>query len=106
MLLITALGGTLFYGCRSSQKPAAGPVRLPVAEVAVQDVPVRKSFVGQINGYRDITIQPRADGYLRSIHFREGSFVKKGTLLYTMETSPYTEQPAKTDKSVNIAEAP
>ena len=54
MLLITALGGTLFYGCRSSQKPAAGPVRLPVAEVAVQDVPVRKSFVGQINGYRDV----------------------------------------------------
>ena len=95
MLLITALGGTLFYGCRSSQKPAAGPVRLPVAEVAVQDVPVRKSFVGQINGYRDITIQPRADGYLRSIHFREGSFVKKGTLLYTIETAPYAAQTAQ-----------
>lgn len=105
MLLITALGGTLFYGCRSSQKPAAGPVRLPVAEVAVQDVPVRKSFVGQINGYRDITIQPRADGYLRSIHFREGSFVKKGTLLYTIETAPYAAQTAQSEASVSRAEA-
>lgn len=105
MLLITALGGTLFYGCRSSQKPAAGPVRLPVAEVAVQDVPVRKSFVGQINGYRDITIQPRADGYLRSIHFLEGSFIKKGTLLYTIETAPYAAQTAQSEASVSRAEA-
>ena len=71
----------------------------------MQDVPVRKSFVGQINGYRDITIQPRADGYLRSIHFREGSFVKKGTLLYTIETAPYAAQTAQSEASVSRAEA-
>ena len=37
-------------------------VRLPVAEVAVQDVPVRKSFVGQINGYMTSQSNPARTG--------------------------------------------
>lgn len=66
----------------------------------------RYARVSSVRSTVTVTSQsnPR-DGYLRSIHFREGSFVKKGTLLYTIETAPYAAQTAQSEASVSRAEA-
>ncbi len=47
-----------------------------------------QEFVGQILGMFDIPIRPRVEGFLEGIHFREGSMVQKGQLLYTIDPQP------------------
>jgi len=61
-----------------------------------QEVPIYREFVGQVYGFKDITIRARVEGFLEGIHFEEGSRVEKGALLYTLESQPFeTEVAAK-----------
>ena len=63
------------------------------------------SFVGQTYGKADITIPARVNGFLRGIFFREGSFVRRGDLLYVIEPAPYAAQTAQSEAAVVRAEA-
>jgi membrane fusion protein (multidrug efflux system) len=58
-----------------------------VVTVAQRDVPITREWVGQTLGAVDIEIRARVNGWLQGIHFREGTEVKKGALLYTIDTS-------------------
>lgn len=92
-------------GCKHHKKSAEAPVQLPVAMVEVKDVPVVMEFTGEIDGYVSVAIDARASGYLRQRLFREGSFVKRGELLYIVEPAPYTAQTARSMAAVKSAEA-
>ena len=61
---------------------------LPVMEVSEEDVPLYTTFVGQTFGFKDINIRARVDGVLEGMYFREGTFVEKGKLLYTIDRQP------------------
>jgi len=89
--------------CGQKKQLQAPPPDIPVAEVKQQDVPIIGEFVGQTYGYSDIAIRARVDGFLEGIHFREGSRVKKGQLLYTIDPAP---QMARVNEALsNVAEA-
>jgi membrane fusion protein (multidrug efflux system) len=60
-----------------------------------KDVPISKEWVGQTLGAVDIEIRARVNGLLQGIHFREGTEVKKGTLLYTIDTSELEQSVAE-----------
>jgi membrane fusion protein (multidrug efflux system) len=62
---------------------------VPVVSVLIQDVPLTQEYVGQTLGGTDIQIRARVQGFLTGIHFREGSAVRKGQLLYTIDPLPY-----------------
>lgn len=104
-ILTIALLGVLLAGCGKKKTMEAPPLRLPVAEVSTGDVPVSMSFVGQTYGKADITIPARVNGFLRGIFFREGSFVRRGDLLYVIEPAPYAAQTAQSEAAVVRAEA-
>jgi membrane fusion protein (multidrug efflux system) len=59
-----------------------------------EDVAVPIEFVGQIYGAEDIVIRARVEGFLEGMHFEEGSEVKAGKLLYTLESQPYEAEVA------------
>ncbi|UCH22982.1 MAG: biotin/lipoyl-binding protein [Deltaproteobacteria bacterium] len=65
------------------------PPQVTVIETQAQDVDVSIEFVGQTHGAEDIAIRARVEGFLEGIHFEEGSDVKQGQLLYTLESQPY-----------------
>lgn len=91
-------------GCgKKEKKMQQAPPKLPVIEVIKQDVPVMKEFVGQIYGYQDITIRARVEGFLEGIHFKEGTRVKKGQLLYSIDPQPFKAKVAA--QLSNVAEA-
>jgi len=62
-----------------------------------------QEFVGQVYGFKDIAIRARVEGFLEGIHFQEGSAVKKGKLLYTLESQPFEADVAA--KMSKVAEA-
>jgi membrane fusion protein (multidrug efflux system) len=51
-------------------------------------VPIPVDFVGQTYGNKDIPIRARVDGFLTGMYFPEGTLVKKGQLLYTIDPEP------------------
>jgi len=53
-----------------------------------RDVPVYLDLVGQAEGFRDVDIRARVEGFLEAVSFREGSFVRKGDLLYQIDPKP------------------
>jgi membrane fusion protein, multidrug efflux system len=65
------------------------PQKVTVYETKAREVPIYQEFVGQVYGFKDIGISARVEGYLEEIHFREGFPVKKGDLLYTLESQQF-----------------
>ncbi len=54
-----------------------------------QNVRLESENTGQTFGQSDIQINPRVDGVIESLNFKEGSIVSKGQLLYTIDPLPY-----------------
>jgi membrane fusion protein (multidrug efflux system) len=59
-----------------------------------EEVPIYQTYVGQIYGAKDIAIRARVEGFLKKVHFQEGSVVTAGTLLYTIDQQPFEAQVA------------
>ncbi|HEY4588762.1 MAG TPA: efflux RND transporter periplasmic adaptor subunit, partial [Thermoanaerobaculia bacterium] len=64
------------------------PPEVKVAQVVQRDVPVYIDVIGQTRGSTEIEVRARVEGYLESVDFKEGSVVRKGQLLYTIDRRP------------------
>jgi len=82
---VLALYFLAYAGCKKEEQAVSAPPEVQVAEVVQKDVPIYREWVGQTIGAVDIEIRARVNGWLTGMHFREGSEVKKGTLLYTID---------------------
>ena len=79
---------------KATQAPAPPPPAVTVIETKAQDIPIYSEFVGETHGLKDIAIRARVEGFLEGIHFQEGGPVKKGDLLYSLESQPFKEKVA------------
>jgi membrane fusion protein (multidrug efflux system) len=77
--------------CDSSEKAAseAPPLTVRVAQATIQDVPLTIEMVGTTKGTQDVPIRTRVEGFLETMEFEEGTFVKKGDMLYTIDAQPF-----------------
>jgi membrane fusion protein (multidrug efflux system) len=71
--------------------------------VIQRDVPIHAEWVGQTYGESDLDIPARVDGWLEGIHFKEGSEVKEGTLLYTIDPREPQERVAAAEGTLAAA---
>ena len=60
-----------------------------VTEATRRDVPLTLDMVGTTLGMQDVPIRARVEGFLETMEFQEGTFVKKGDQLYTIDPQPY-----------------
>jgi len=83
--------GCLLAGCGGTEKGPGAMPPLPVGVVTVRrtDVPLEIEMVGTTLGVQDVPIRARVEGYLETMNFEEGTFVKKGDLLYTIDPQPF-----------------
>ena len=78
-------------GCTRATS-AAGPPRPPEVEVAPveqRDVPVYREWIGTLDGMVNAAIRAEVTGYLLSQDHTEGSFVRKGKLLFEIDPRPF-----------------
>jgi RND family efflux transporter MFP subunit len=54
-----------------------------------KDTPIYSEWVGTTVGYIDAQIRPRVQGYVQSRNYKEGSFVKAGDLMFTIDPREY-----------------
>lgn len=76
------------------------PPEIQVVEVIQKDVPIYNEFVGQAYGLYDIPIRARVEGFLEGIYFNEGEPVKKGQLLYAIDSQPFQAEVASQQSKV------
>lgn len=75
--------------CHEKEAPPPPPPEVKVAVVLQKTVPIYVENIGETSGATDVEIRARVEGFLQSIDFEEGSLVKKGQLLYTIDPKPY-----------------
>lgn len=93
-LLLLFLGVPLIFGLGACSEGADSVQQAPVLPVRVtesvaRDVPLFIDMVGTTLGTQDVSIRARVEGFLESMDFDEGTFVKKGDLLYTIDPQPF-----------------
>jgi multidrug efflux system membrane fusion protein len=71
----------------NSQPAPAAPVK--VATVVSRTMPVRLQAIGNVEAISMVTIKAQISGQLERVHFKEGDFVKKGQLLFSIERAPF-----------------
>lgn len=78
-------------GCstRSEAKTTAPPPSVNVVKVTVQDVPAYSEWVATLDGSVNAQIQPQVSGYLVKQDYEEGSYVRKGQVLFQIDPRPF-----------------
>ena len=108
VLCLLILSGSLLLvgleGCGKEEEVSVAPLEVKVFEAQKKDVPITMEWVGQTLGAVDIDIRARADGWLEGIHFQEGTIVKKGSLLYTIDPSELKQRVAEAQGNLSQAQ--
>src|SRR5437899_10438561 len=69
--------------------PALPPVPVCTHEVMIADVPLYFEAMGTIASFQTAEVKPQISGMITGIHFKEGDWVEKGSLLYTIDEASY-----------------
>ncbi len=68
---------------------ASPPLAVEVAQVEQRDVPIYQEWIGTLDGLVNADIKAEVAGYLTAQAYTEGTFVKKGQLLFQIDPRPF-----------------
>jgi len=91
-------------GCRGTE-PTPPPTQVTVAKPIVQTVTDYLEFTGNTAAIDSVNLVARVEGYLESVHFVDGSRVKKGDLLFTIQQAQYKAQLQQAQAQVSAQKA-
>jgi len=107
-LLLSALAAfSLLASCGKKQEQApaqAGPMPFPVQTVTRQDAVVNEEYTANLEGQQNVEIRPKVNGFIQKIYVDEGQEVKKGQLLFKLETQTLNQDAAAAKAAVNAAQ--
>jgi multidrug efflux system membrane fusion protein len=86
--------GVIAFGCSANPSAAPPPPSVPVvvAKVGQKTMPLEVNSVGNVEAISTVAIKAQVSGYLLQVHFKEGDFVRKGQLLFTIDPRPFEAQ--------------
>lgn len=89
--LVAGAGALLITNCGTTRAAASAPAP-PEVEVAVveqKDLPIQREWIGTLDGLVNAAIKAEVNGYLLTQNYAEGSFVRKGQLLFVIDPRPF-----------------
>ncbi|MCX6183849.1 MAG: efflux RND transporter periplasmic adaptor subunit [Flavobacterium sp.] len=104
--LLFILFSSVWISCKKEAAPEKSvAMQAPFVTVEAKDVPIYTEYAAQTSGDIDLDLVSRVDGTLTGIHFKDGQFVKKGQLLYTIDPLPYETQVEQVRGQVAMAQS-
>ena len=91
-LALFLLPATVVFASGCGTPKAALPIPSPEVEIASviqKDVPIYSEWVATLDGYVNAQIQPQVAGYIIRQTYKEGSFVRKGQILFQIDPRPF-----------------
>src|SRR5215475_9152791 len=91
IVAILIIAGIVNIASRSSKPAQAAPrpFDVEVVKVRQEDVPVYSDWIGTTEGIVNAELKAQVSGYLLRQDYQEGSFVKKGQLLFEIDPRPF-----------------
>ncbi len=80
------------WGCENRSRAAKGeePVPVTVASAELQDVAREVPAFGVVEASSSVDVRSQVPGLITQVHFHEGDLVKRGDLLFSVDTRPYS----------------
>ena len=100
MFTIVIASSTPALGASNSNEPL-----VKITKATLENINPPEKFIGHIEAIETVNIVARVDGYLEKVNFKEGSIVKKGSLLYVIEQAPYLARVASNKALVEQSKA-
>ena len=112
MLKLASIRAALFLalallaGCKpAAAPPAPPPPAVTVVSVEPREVAVTYEYVGQTAGYREVEVRSRVNGIVLRRNFKEGTPVKRGQSLFTVDPAPFQVAVARAEADLGVAQA-
>lgn len=96
--ILTLLPVTVLLAAGCGKPNAVSAIQSPdveVASVVQKDVPIFNEWVATLDGYVNAQIQAQVTGYVIQQTYKEGSFVRKGQLLFQIDPRPFQAREAE-----------
>src|SRR5262249_39293495 len=95
------------WGCTATKAPTPRTTSVPVvvSKVTQKSIPVEATAVGNVEPVSTVSIKAQISGELLDVHFKEGDFVRKGQLLFTIDPRPYQTQVAQIQANIGKDQA-
>ncbi len=91
--------------CKKEQpQQAKGLMTLNVQKVKKQDAVVYQQYSASLEGQQNVEIRPKVTGFIQKIYIDEGQIVKKGQLLFKLETATLSQDASAEKAKVNAAQ--
>jgi len=93
-----ALSGCIDRADAQGGAPQAAPVSVvPAVQRTVSD---REEFSGRLEASEFVELRPRVAGTIEQIHFTDGTPVKKGQLLFSIDARPFAAEVARAESQL------
>jgi membrane fusion protein, multidrug efflux system len=85
------LAAVLLAGCMTKTAQTAPNFTVPVtvAKAVQKTVPIELTAIGSADAYSNVSIKAQVNAVLEEVHIKEGQFVQKGDLLFTLDARPF-----------------
>lgn len=81
------------------------PVNVTLQEVTSTDAVYHDNYPGTVTALNQIELRPQVTGFITGIHFQDGSRVRKGQLLYTVDAQLYSANYEQAVANLNVQKA-
>tara|TARA_R110002049_G_scaffold74710_2_gene192487 strand:+ start:1354 stop:2475 length:1122 start_codon:yes stop_codon:yes gene_type:complete len=105
---LTIIGiSTILFSCANksaTQPPTAPPASFPVSQVENMTVTGYKNYPASIEGIVNSDVRAKTSGYIEKVYVDEGQKVKKGQVLFKLETQSLNQDAGAAKARVNVAQ--
>jgi multidrug efflux system membrane fusion protein len=98
----------LFAACAdAASTPPNGPppAQVDVTTVVLREVTPTDELTGRVEAIDVVDVRPRVSGYVTAVHYKDGSDVAAGALLFSIDARPYRAALARATAELTRAKA-
>lgn len=91
LLAGVAFASLALCSCGKKKEPpkARPPVPVETASAVARSIPVELAAIGSVEAFSAVTVKSQVDGTVVKVHFAEGHDVRKGDILFSIDTAPF-----------------
>ncbi|WP_246755388.1 MULTISPECIES: efflux RND transporter periplasmic adaptor subunit [Rhizobium] len=96
---------TVFSGAQALAQSAPPAAPVTVAKPVVREVIDSDEFIGRFQAVDEVSVRSRVGGYLQEVHFKDGTMVKQGDLLFVIDQRPFITTLNEATASLEVAKS-
>lgn len=90
---------------KEQKKQEMPPSIVDVKKIGLEDASIYYEYAAKLEASKDVIVLPKVSGEIKEILFKDGDFVKKGTILYKIDDEQYKANLDLALADINVARA-